>query len=84
MEEPSSETKPAAIVIEDLDAAELLARKAFVPRAGKGAGNGAEFAANFLGAYDTGAPDLTVHLLDKLDLDYGYASLKGNKRVCEK
>ncbi len=83
MEEPSIETKPAAIVIEDLDAADLLARKTFVPRAGKGAGSGAEFAANFLGAYDTGAPDPIDYILGKLDLDYGYALLEGNKRVCE-
>jgi hypothetical protein len=81
MEEPGSETKPSVVVIEDLDAADLLARKPFVPRAGKAAGDASEFAANFLGAYDTKAPDDSVKLLDALDLDYGYAQILGNRRV---
>lgn len=80
LQNSNADSKDGELVVTSLDAAELQARKPFVPRAGKAA-DPTSFAANFLGAYDTKAPEDTFRLLDALDLDYGFADRPGNRRV---
>ena len=74
------ESKGDAAAIADLDEKELNARKAFIPKSAETT-SGSNFAQAFLGAYDTGAPEPTVKLLDALQLDYGTAEVLGNRKV---